>query len=77
MRVLLLSAVFLATPVYAQVAIVIPNASAPTAAVLIDPANGQAYRIGGADVVTQLPVANIAAPTGVTLIDPATGLPYH
>lgn len=75
MRALLLSAVFLVTPAYAQV--VVPNASAPIAAVLIDPANGKTYKVGQADVVTKLPVANIAAPTGVTLINPTTGVPYH
>jgi len=57
---------------------VIPNVFAPVAAILIDPANGQPYRVGSADVAgASLPIPNINAPVGCTLIDPTTGIPYH
>lgn len=57
---------------------VVPNLFAPVAAILIDPANGQPYKVGSSDVaVASLPVPNINAPVGCSLIDPTTGIPYH
>ena len=61
-----------------MVAPVIPNAAAPVAGMLIDPANGQPYRVGGSDVpVASLVIPNINAPVGTSLIDPTSGIPYH
>jgi|HubBroStandDraft_6_1064221.scaffolds.fasta_scaffold741041_2 hypothetical protein len=53
------------------------NAAAPLAAVLINPATGGQYRLGGADVASPVTkVANLAAPMGAVLFDPVSQTYY-
>lgn len=55
----------------------IANILFPVAAVLIDPANGQPYRYGSADVSTGFNTANPTSPWAVMPISPTTTLPYR